>query len=1311
MDISPLATLNNYRNGEHSICQKPWKKNTKLKPGNVDRAGKREVILKENKDRIAIIDAIQGASTNELKALAEVKDAILSGASTITQQDERQGRVSNRLSRRRKDYEQSTSDSVRDVQTNPYKKRLPAKKERAPINQTVDRSIVATNTPESVRSVQSRQTIRKSDGFIPVAANSAPLEPQSPQSLKGPLRDSNGRFVSQKSNEDVARKKELQNARKADAKLQAGFLRKLGSIMGVDGNQSSSEESLTNAAGVGAGGPLWMAARGMYDITKEITGKAESLKELVEKGKKETSTSKAISPVITYPAAVNSQKATSAKAFNNAVETKSAQAVEEQTKILQTNDNKIIDGLENVSDEIVKLRKSVSSGNKFGLSDLWKNRASRRNKINIGDQTGKNKRNKSKRKGRNLGKKALSAGEKVAAGSAAAGTGVGAAKVVKNKISKPKDVSTISDTSKGIAKETKNTAKAVKSAGVVAEDATIKTGEVIAKKKTESVALKSAAKIGVKSAASTAARAVPIIGSLAMAGYDAIDGYTDTEAQKAAFCLSDDDAVSEQQKTAYATANVLDMGGLVSGATNLIGKGISALGFERAGEKLQNFDTGDIARGVNGAVDITKSVFGSLKDTFLSTDENTKQVKKAVEDGTKKTVDAIHSLGEQLQGGRNGEDGVGEHGYTSPTEFSAPANNTIAADLNIGGSNAKNRNYRNNNLGNLVFANQEGATLESPNAKGEQRFARFNTPEEGIRALANQVSSYYNGTSAAAGYQKLQTVSSIISKWAPPNENNTNQYIDNVSKYLGVSPNEKIDVSNPEVMTQLVRAIATKEGGNPAVNNEFIKNALGAFNTNTGRWEGQFSDETLARINKIQKENGGQLIARDSQYSVGRKVKYANGKSPAQPVLNAVPTATQQPIEVAQHAQAVKKPQKTGNQSQPINPEIVDVNTGSPSSLLERLIAINDSGVGNLFGGAATSLAGTSLGLIKDFASATSFGSISSLSEKAKGMDQALTEKISGLTGKSFGFKKASQVADIATAIQQKRTVNHDTEIIDLLPGDQVSPSTPKTPQQEQALAISQAMEGFSPAAPAPKTPQQEQALAINQAMAGAAPVVTSGKRTITAPSDVQIYDNGYKVVTGEDKSFFGSLFDSTVSGLKQTGTAVIPAVGDNLSRLVGGIDSTGILNDLVMQSTGQNSAIARAISPLTRNVGDWLNGGIQQTANSIRGIATGANNAIFGSASAVQEPFLAMPPQLPTVTDLARSGIRQPLTTDTINNDPAMLKALDNICSILNDLLNVNKNNTKGDPDKVVKTSQPQPRPRASTTINDPSLDALLED
>lgn len=1275
MDISPLATLNNYRNGEHSICQKPWKKNTKLKLGNVDRAGKREVILKENKDRIAIIDAIQEASTNELKALAEVKDAILSGASTITQQDERQGRVSNRLSRRRKDYEQSTSDSVRDAQTNPYKKRLPAKKERAPINQTVDRAIVATNTPESVRSVQSRQTIRKSDGFIPVAANSAPLEPQSPQSLKGPLRDSNGRFVSQKSNEDVARKKELQNARKADAELQAGFLRKLGSIMGMDGHQSAGEEAITNAAGVGAGGPLWMAARGMYDITKEITGKTKSLKEWVDNPPDH----EAKSPAITYPAPRNEKNSVSSAAFNNAIEAKSVRVVEEQTKVLQSNDARIIDELENVSDEIVKLRKSMKTkGNGIKLSDLFS-----RNRDRITSNRNRNKTNRNKNKSkrdRRVDKSPEAKKNKIKTTATEKGdTSIPKYKVekkqqnskndsAKNENRQPRNAGkeAISDASKTTEKVADKGARKTASTGI-AKAATEATTEKVAIATGENLAKKEAGKIALKAAGGAAVRAgvrgIPIIGNIAMAGYDAIDGYTDAEAQKAAFGLSDDNAVSTQQKTAYATANVLDMGGLVSGATNLIGKGISALGFERAGEKLQNFDTGDIARDINSSIDTTKTVFSSLKESFSSSSEGTAQVKKAVEDGTKQTVAAINDLGRQLQGGRDGEDGVGEHGYTSPAEFNAPTSNTIAADLNIGGSNAKNRNYRNNNLGNLVFANQEGATLEAPNAKGEQRFARFNTPEEGIRALANQVSSYYNGTSAAAGYQKLQTVSSIISKWAPPKENNTNQYIDNVSKYLGVSPNEKIDVSNPEVMTQLVRAIATKEGGNPAVNNEFIKNALGAFNTNTGRWEGQFSDETLARINKIQKENGGQLIARDSQYSVGRKVKYANGKSPAQPVLNAVPTATQQPIEVAQHAQAVKKPQKTGNQPQPINPENADVNTGSPSSLLERLIAINESGISgasNLFGGAATSLAGTSLDLVKDFALATSFGSISSLSEKAKGMDQALTEKISSLTGKSFGFQKASQVTDIRDALQKRPKAERDMPSVDLLSG------------------VSSASES--------------EKISVNS-------------------RGIPVYDNGYKVIDGEDKGVLGSLFDSSLTGLKRISSAVLPAIGDNVSQLIGGVDGTGIVNDLVYQATGQNSTIARAISPLTKSAGSWLNNGIQQTADSIRGISNEANNAIFGSASAVQEPFLALPPQLPTVTDLARSGIRQPLTTDTINNDPAMLKALDNICSILNDLLNVNKNNTKGDPDKVVKTSQPQPRPRASTTINDPSLDALLED
>ncbi|EBT5201794.1 transglycosylase [Salmonella enterica] len=1189
--------------------------------------------MKENKDRIAIIDAIQSASSDELEALAEIKKAIMSNIVVSNNDNSHQGKVSRRLSRTQNNRQSKTgSNSARDQQ-NVYEERLPPKKKPLRMT-TASSSAVVTDYPQRK---ERRNNTDKRTATVPLISQSPASSPkkrahrqagavqtenpeQSPspreKSASPTLRDSNGRFVSQQKNEDIARRKERQQEQDAEAKLQAGFFRKLGSIMGADSGGPSSEDSLTDAAGVGAGGPLWMAARGVFDISKEITGKAVSLKEWVGKFEDDGANNRVATKktAITYPAP--GEHKASATAFSGAVEAKSTRAVEEQTKILEGNDSKIIDGLEDVTDEIVKLRKSVSSGGNFRLSDLWRNRSVRRNKINIGGES-RTRRNKGRKKSAKAGK-LLSAGEKAAAGTAAVAGGGAAIKA-------GKDV-------------------AVKTG----EEVALNTGKKAAEKKIGAVALKDTAKLGIKSAASMGARAIPIIGSLAMAGYDAVDGYNDTEAQKAAFGLSDQQKVSTQQKSAYAAANVLDMGGIVSGATNLIGQGISALGFQRAGESLKNFETADIARGVNGAIDITKSAFngvtGAVKDAFLSTDDSTKQVKKAVEDGTRKTVDAINSLKQQLQGGINGEDGVGVYGYTSPSEFNAPAVNTITDDLNIGGSNAQNRNYRNHNLGNLVFANQEGATLETPNAKGEQRFARFNTPEEGIRALANQVSSYYNGTSRAAGYQKLQTVSSIISKWAPANENNTNQYIDNVSKYLGVSPTDKIDVSNPEVMTHLVRAIATKEGGNPAVRDEFIKTALGTFNASTGRWEGQFNDETLAKLNKIQKENGGQLIARNSQYSVGNKVKYANGNTPAVPVNKAIPIKSAETFEVAQHAQAAKK--MAANTPTASDHQKTD---GNSESMLHSLLESSHEAIAEVEGmfGGAGSFIGDNFQLTKEFASAQSAGGIEALVEKARRMDQAMTAKVSSITGKSFGFQPAKQVAAIQQALQQKRTP----------------------------------------------------------------PAAASDVNLLETSKDNAVYNNGYRVVEGEDKGFLGSLLDSSATGLTRIGAAVLPTVGDSLSRLVGGLDGAGLVNDLVYQATGQNTNIARAISPLTKATGNWLNGGINQVANTIKGVSGDLNTLAFGSASAIQEPFLAMPPQLPTVTDLARSGVRQTLNTDTVNNDPAMLKVLDNVYSILKDILNVNKNNAKGDPDKVVKTAQPQPRQRASTVINDPSLDALLED
>lgn len=113
-------------------------------------------------------------------------------------------------------------------------------------------------------------------------------------------------------------------------------------------------------------------------------------------------------------------------------------------------------------------------------------------------------------------------------------------------------------------------------------------------------------------------------------------------------------------------------------------------------------------------------------------------------------------------------------GAESTTAQAAPgAPGTPAA---AGGANAPlSRGLRNMNPGNLDFRHQEGAELEQ---HATPRFARFKTMEDGISAFARQMQLY-----ASRGQD---TVRSIISKYAPPNENNTVAYMNGLAKSLGV---------------------------------------------------------------------------------------------------------------------------------------------------------------------------------------------------------------------------------------------------------------------------------------------------------------------------------------------------------------------------------------------------------------------------------------------------------------------------------------------------------------------------------------------
>lgn len=113
------------------------------------------------------------------------------------------------------------------------------------------------------------------------------------------------------------------------------------------------------------------------------------------------------------------------------------------------------------------------------------------------------------------------------------------------------------------------------------------------------------------------------------------------------------------------------------------------------------------------------------------------------------------------------------------------------------------RGVRNNNPGNLE-ASSSNPWIGQTGSDG--RFAKFETPEHGIRALGRNLISYQR--------QGIDTVGEIINRWAPPSDNNdTAAYIKAVCAQLGVTANQPLDASNPDTLQALCAAIIKHENG------------------------------------------------------------------------------------------------------------------------------------------------------------------------------------------------------------------------------------------------------------------------------------------------------------------------------------------------------------------------------------------------------------------------------------------------------------------------------------------------------------------
>lgn len=143
------------------------------------------------------------------------------------------------------------------------------------------------------------------------------------------------------------------------------------------------------------------------------------------------------------------------------------------------------------------------------------------------------------------------------------------------------------------------------------------------------------------------------------------------------------------------------------------------------------------------------------------------------------------------------------------------------------------RGVRNNNPGNIDFnpRNDWLGQLGLELGAGKPRFARFDSPENGIRALGKLLIAYRGKDGMpGVGGKGIDTVLETINRWAPSNENDTKAYSLAVAKRLGVRTTDPINIKDPTTLRVFVESIIIHEnGGNPykaEVIDEGVRRAL-----------------------------------------------------------------------------------------------------------------------------------------------------------------------------------------------------------------------------------------------------------------------------------------------------------------------------------------------------------------------------------------------------------------------------------------------------------------------------------------------------
>lgn len=134
------------------------------------------------------------------------------------------------------------------------------------------------------------------------------------------------------------------------------------------------------------------------------------------------------------------------------------------------------------------------------------------------------------------------------------------------------------------------------------------------------------------------------------------------------------------------------------------------------------------------------------------------------------------------------------------------------------------RGIANNNPGNIRRVSGQTWKGELPFTAGDPRydqtFEQFISPVWGLRAMAKLLLKYQRKYGC-------DTVRKIISRWAPPNENETESYILQCADQMGVGADTPITLSlDTKRFAILISAIVKRENGAQPYETDLIEQAI-----------------------------------------------------------------------------------------------------------------------------------------------------------------------------------------------------------------------------------------------------------------------------------------------------------------------------------------------------------------------------------------------------------------------------------------------------------------------------------------------------